>query len=38
MPRMDKLVAESADKPGLVLDSHSSRRIVTDTLKQPTRT
>ena len=30
-------VAEPADKPGSVLDSHSSRRIVTDTLKQPTR-
>ena len=24
-------------KPGSVVDSHSSRRIVTDTLKQPTR-
>ncbi len=33
-----KKVAEPADKPGSVLDSHSSRRIVTDTLKQPTRT
>ena len=31
-------VAEPADKPGSVVDSHSSRRIVTDTLKQPTRT
>ena len=30
-------VAEPADKPGPVVDSHSSRRIVTDTLKQPTR-
>lgn len=30
--------AEPADKPGPVVDSHSSRRIVTDTLKQPTRT
>ncbi len=30
--------AEPADKPGSVMDSHSSRRIVTDTLKQPTRT
>ena len=30
-------VAEPADKPGSVVDSHSSRRIVTDTLKQPTR-
>ena len=29
--------AESADKPGSVWDSHSSRRIVTDTLEQPTR-
>src|SRR5690606_17255391 len=29
--------AEPADKPGSVVDSHSSRRIVTDTLKQPTR-
>ncbi len=38
MPRMDKLVAEPADKAGLVVDSHSSRRIVADTLKQPTRT
>ena len=26
-----------ADKPGSVVDSHSSRRIVADTLKQPTR-
>ncbi|SKA19753.1 hypothetical protein SAMN02745674_02377 [Lysobacter spongiicola DSM 21749] len=31
-------VAEPADKPGSVVDSHSSRRIVTDTLEQPTRT
>ena len=30
-------VAESADKPGPVVDSHSSRRNVTVTLKQPTR-
>ena len=30
-------VAEPADKPGPVLDSHSSRRSVTATLKQPTR-
>ena len=30
-------VAEPADKPGFVVDSHSSRRIVADTLKQPTR-
>ena len=29
--------AKSADKPGSVVDSHSSRRIVADTLKQPTR-
>ena len=26
-----------ADKPGFVVDSHSSRRTVTRTLKQPTR-
>jgi len=26
-----------ADKPGSVVDSHSSRRTVTRTLKQPTR-
>ena len=32
-----KEVAEPADKPGPVLDSHSSRRNVTATLKQPTR-
>src|SRR5690606_30802174 len=32
------LGAEPADKPGPVLDSHSSRRNVTVTLKQPTRT
>ena len=32
-----KRVAESADKPGSVWDSHSSRRTVTRTLKQPTR-
>ena len=31
-------MAEPACKPGSVVDSHSSRRIVTDTLKQPTRT
>ncbi len=30
--------AEPADKPGFVVDSHSSRRYVTATLKQPTRT
>ena len=29
--------AEPADKPGSVVDSHSSRRIVADTLEQPTR-
>src|SRR5690606_30579544 len=29
--------AEPADKPGSVVDSHSSRRRVTATLKQPTR-
>ena len=29
--------AEPADKPGSVVDSHSSRRYVTATLKQPTR-
>jgi len=28
---------KSIDKPGSVVDSHSSRRTVTDTLKQPTR-
>ena len=31
-------VAEPADKPGSVVDSHSSRRNVAVTLKQPTRT
>jgi len=31
-------VAEPADKPGPVVDSHSSRRNVTVALKQPTRT
>lgn len=31
-------VAEPADKPGSVVDSHSSRRTVTGTLEQPTRT
>jgi len=30
--------AEPADKPGSVVDSHSSRRNVTVTLEQPTRT
>src|SRR5690606_34213394 len=33
-----KKVAEPADKPGSVLDSHSSGRSVTATLEQPTRT
>jgi len=28
---------ESADKPGSVVDNHSSRPIITDWLKQPTR-
>ncbi len=28
---------KSTDKPGSVVDSHSSRRMVTHTLKQPTR-
>ncbi len=32
-----KPAAEPADKPGSVVDSHSSRRNVTVTLKQPTR-
>ncbi len=36
--RSKEKVAEPADKPGSVVDSHSSRRIVADTLKQPTRT
>ena len=31
-------VAEPADKPGSVVDSHSSRRNVAVTLEQPTRT
>jgi len=31
-------MGESADKPGSVVDSHSSRRYVTLALKQPTRT
>jgi len=35
--RARKEVAESIDKPGSVVDSHSSGRIVADTLKQPTR-
>ena len=33
----DEKVAEPAVKPGSVLDSHSSRRRVTTSLKQPTR-
>ena len=33
-----KEAAEPADKPGSVLDSHSSRRNVAVTLEQPTRT
>lgn len=32
-----KKAAEPADKPGSVVDSHSSRRHVTAALKQPTR-
>ncbi len=32
-----EMEAEPADKPGSVVDSHSSRRYVTATLKQPTR-
>ncbi len=28
---------EMADKPGSVVDNHSSRRIIANTLKQPTR-
>ena len=32
-----KKEAESVDKPGSVLDSHSSRHAVTGALKQPTR-
>jgi hypothetical protein len=35
--RAMKLAAEPAGKPGSVVDSHSSRRNVTVTLKQPTR-
>jgi len=35
--RAMKVVAEPAGKPGSVVDSHSSRRNVTVTLKQPTR-
>ncbi len=37
MLRIQRIVTEPADKPGFVVSSHSSRRIVTDTLKQPTR-
>ena len=37
MPGRWKQEAEPADKPGSVVDSHSSRRHVTVTLKQPTR-
>ncbi len=36
--RLGFWVAEPADKPGSVLDSHSSRRNVAVTLEQPTRT
>jgi hypothetical protein len=36
-PAYRKKEAEPADKPGSVVDSHSSRRYVTATLKQPTR-
>ena len=36
--RSEEEVAESAVKPGSVVDRNSSRRIVTDTLEQPTRT
>lgn len=35
--RLGRTGAEPADKPGSVVDSHSSRRSVTTTLKQPTR-
>ena len=35
--RLSWIRAEPADKPGSVVGNHSSRRIVTDTLKQPTR-
>lgn len=31
-------VKRQTDKPGSVVDNHSSRRIVANTLKQPTRT
>ena len=33
----DKKIGWQTDKPGSVMDEHSSRRIVTNTLKQPTR-
>ncbi len=36
--RLRTKVAEPADKPGSVVDSHSSRRTVAGTLEQPTRT
>lgn len=36
--RRAKKAAEPADKPGSVVDSHSSRRRVTAALEQPTRT
>ncbi len=36
--RLRTKAAEPADKPGSVVDSHSSRRSVTATLEQPTRT
>ncbi len=35
--RAMEVAAEPADKPGSVVDSHSSGRMVTHTLKQPTR-
>jgi len=35
--RNPKIKKKLADKPGFVVDSHSSRRTVTRTLKQPTR-
>ncbi|SDX48231.1 hypothetical protein SAMN05421881_100235 [Nitrosomonas halophila] len=34
---VDPGIAKLADKPGSVMDSHSSRRMVTHALKQPTR-
>ncbi len=36
-PPIREMEAEPADKPGSVVDSHSSRRYVAATLKQPTR-